>query len=183
MNILLAFTPFLVFVLFERLGGTFSGLVTAAVAAFAMIIRDQMRGRGSWKVLEIGTVLLFSGLALYVMATGDVWSISEVRLRVDAGLLAIVLLSLAIRTPFTLQYAREQSSRELWKEPAFVKANYKITLAWAAAFAVLVAADLLLIYKPELPVAIGVSATIVALAAAVRFTASYPNRIQVPSRN
>ena len=37
------------------------------------------------------------------------WSIVAVRLAVDIGLFLIVLVSLAVRRPFTIQYAREES--------------------------------------------------------------------------
>ncbi len=50
-------------------------------------------------------------------------------------MLAISLLSLAIRRPFTLQYAREVVDAETAALPGFLKANYVITSAWAAAFA------------------------------------------------
>jgi hypothetical protein len=36
-----------------------------------------------------------------------------VRLRVDAGLLLIVLITLLVGKPFTLQYAREQVPQDL----------------------------------------------------------------------
>ena len=44
-------------------------------------------------------------------------------------------LSIAIRFPFTLQYAREVVDAETAVLPGFIKANYIITWAWAAAFA------------------------------------------------
>src|SRR6185437_14343639 len=94
------------------------------------------------KVLEAGTMILFGGLAAYAFLANVVWSIPAVRLRVDAGLLLIVLISMMIRQPFTLQHAREQVARELWGEPAFLRTNYVITGVWAAAFVVMVAVDL-----------------------------------------
>ena len=42
---------------------------------------------------------------------------------VDAGVLAIALLSLAIRLPFTLQYAREAVDPEVTLLPGFLRAN------------------------------------------------------------
>ena len=56
-----------------------------------------------------------------------------VRLRVDGGLLLIVLISLAIRKPFTLQYAREHTPKERWNDPGFIRSNVIITVgvdAW-----------------------------------------------------
>ena len=129
-------------------------------------------------MLEIGTAILFGSLALYAVLDSPNWSIVGVRLRVDAGLLLIVLLSIAIRRPFTLQYAREQVDRGSWDTPEFVRTNYIITAAWAAAFVVMVIADLILLYAPDVPPRIGIIATILALVGAIKFTSWYPERQQ-----
>lgn len=93
---------------------------------------------------------------------------------VDAALLMIVLASIAIRRPFTLQYAREGVASEAWASPAFRHINDVLTAAWALAFAVMVAADLILVHLPGLPPRVGVVMTVLALAGAVRSTAWYP---------
>jgi hypothetical protein len=104
------------------------------------------------------------------------WSIFAVRLWVDAGLLVIVLVSLVLRRPFTLQYAREKVSRELWVSREFVRTNYILTAVWACAFVVMVAADLAMMYVPSLPRWVSIAATVVAIYGAYRFTAWYPER-------
>ena len=114
--------------------------------------------------------------ALYAVLGGPQWSIMGVRLRVDAGLLAIVLISMAVRRPFTLQYAREQVPQELWGSAEFIRTNYVITGVWALAFAVMVIADLILIYMPDLPHRYGIILTVVALYGAIKFTGWYPDR-------
>ena len=98
------------------------------------------------------------------------------RLRVDAGLLLIVLTSIALRRPFTLQYARESVPREFWDSPEFLRTNDVISAVWALAFAVMVAADLVMLYMPEIPQRAGIVATILALVGAVKFTGWYPDR-------
>jgi hypothetical protein len=45
---------------------------------------------------------------------------------VDVGLLVIVVVSMAMRSPFTLKYAREQVPAELWNKPDFLHTNYVI---------------------------------------------------------
>ncbi|MDB5413729.1 MAG: conserved rane protein of unknown function [Rubritepida sp.] len=176
MGIMLAFAPFIVFAIVDRLVGSTEGLVAGAVVSAALLLRDWLTPGRSPKVLEIGTVLLFGGLALYALLGGANWSIVGVRLRVDAGLLAIVLLSMAIGRPFTMQYAREEVAPEFWDSPEFRRTNYVITGIWALAFAVLVAADLVLLYMPEIPPRASIIATILALVGAVKFTGWYPGR-------
>jgi hypothetical protein len=176
MGILLAFMPFVVFAVIDRLVGPTAGLIAGAATSLGLLARDWASSERQPKVLEIGTVILFGGLALYALLAGPTWSIIGVRLRVDAGLLLIVLVSIALRRPFTLQYAREQVAREFWDSAAFIRANYTITAVWAVAFVVLVIADLVLLYVPSLPKSIGIIATVLALYGAVKFTAWYPDR-------
>lgn len=174
MNLLLAFSPFIVFVAIERLAGIPAGLAAGALVAAGLLMHDLLAPGRSPKILEIGTVCLFGGLTLLQLAIGAQWSIAEVRLRVDAGLLLIVLLSMVLRRPFSLQYARERVAQAHWDSPEFLRVNYVISAAWAVAFGVLVLADVVLAFVPALPHAIGIAATVVALAAASRFTGWYP---------
>jgi hypothetical protein len=183
MGILLAFAPFIGFAIVERLMGPVQGLVCGALIAIAMLLRDVLVARKSPKVLEVGTVLLFAGLAIYTILDGVSWSVLGVRLRVDAGLLLIALVSIAMQRPFTLQYARERTPSELWDRPEFIRANYAITIVWTLAFAVMVAADFVMLTLQEVPIYVGIIATIVALVAAIRFTTWYPEHLRRLPRN
>jgi hypothetical protein len=176
MGVLLAFAPFIVFAIIDRLIGPTEGLVAGTAVSAALLLRDWLSPNRAPKVLEIGTVILFGGLALYALLGGPTSSVFGIRLWVDAGLLLIVLVSLAARKPFTLQYAREKVAKELWDSPQFVRVNYVITWVWALAFAVMAIADILLVYVPGLPPRIGIIATILALVGAIKFTAWYPER-------
>jgi hypothetical protein len=99
-----------------------------------------------------------------------------VKLAVDVGLLLVVLFSLAVGRPFTLQYAREEAPQEVWNSPEFMRTNQVITLVWLGAFAVLIVADLILLYRPEVTHKVSVLLTIAALYGAFKFTTAYPNR-------
>lgn len=175
MSILLAFSPFLVFAIADRFVGTAYGLCGAAAVSLILIGREWISGR-SPKILEVGSAILFGGLAVYELAADTPWSLLGARLIVDIGLLGIVLLSIAIRRPFTLQYAREQVPPAFWITPTFVRTNYVIALAWAAAFVVVVICDVLMLYVPTIPLKADIVVTILAIYAAVKFTADYPER-------
>jgi len=86
------------------------------------------------------------------------------------------VISIAIRQPFTLQYARESVPQALWSSREFLRTNDVISAVWALAFAVLVAADFVLLTMPDLPPRFGIIATVLALVGALKFTAWYPNR-------
>jgi len=170
---LLAFAPFIAFAAIDRLVGPVEGMLAGFAVSAALLVRDWSQGRAA-KVLEIGTAALFGALACYALLADPAWSLMGVRLVVDSGLLLIVLVSMAIRQRFTLQYARERAAGQAQESREFVRTNYVITAVWALAFAIMVAADLVLITMPELPARFGIIATVLALVGAFKFTARYP---------
>jgi hypothetical protein len=117
----------------------------------------------------------YATLGCYFTLVDSSLSSSAVRLTVAAGVLAIMLISLAIRRPFTLQYAREVVDAETAGLPGFLKANYIITWAWAAASLLIVMADVLMIYVPGLPLWTGIAIAFAARNTAVYFTKWYPS--------
>lgn len=178
MGMLLAFAPFIAFAALHHFVGATEGLIAGAATSAALLLRDWATPGRSPKILEIGTAILFVALTLYSIFGDPAWSIVGVRLCVDLGLLLIVLASIALRQPFTLQYAREQTPAEVWSRPEFVRANYVITGVWGLAFIVFVIADLLLLYAPSLPPRVGILATVAAFVAAIKFTGWYPERMK-----
>jgi protein-S-isoprenylcysteine O-methyltransferase Ste14 len=115
---------------------------------------------------------------VYFLSAKPTWSVIGVRLCVDIGLLLIVLISLAVGKPFTLQYAREQVSRELWESPQFRRTNYVISGVWALAFALMVLAELAILFMPQLPRRVGIIVIVLALVGAVKFTGWYPEHVR-----
>ena len=178
MQLLLAFAPFIVFALIDRLVGSTPALAAGALTAAALVLRDHLRPGRSPKLLELGTAILFGGLAACALIARPDWSVIQVRLFVDTGLLLVVLGTLALGRPFTLQYAREQVPPDLWDSPAFLHTNYVITAVWALAFAVMVLAELALLYLPAMPPRVGIVAEILALVGAFKFTGWYPEHVR-----
>lgn len=177
MDMLLAFAPFIVYMILGRSLGITDGLSAAALTGLAMVIYGAWNKR-SLKVLEVGTVLLFGGLALYSHLFASHWQIPDVRLRIDGGLALVVLISIAIRRPFTLQYAREHCAPEIWSDPGFIRSNNVISGVWAIAFILMVAADLAMIYLPGLGRNIPIVVTVGAMYLAIKFTKWYPEHLR-----
>lgn len=175
MGILFAFAPFIGFALVDRLFGSFYGLAAGTAISLILIGKVVLTGRKP-KILETGSVALFGGLAIYVKLAGADLSIIGTRLLVDAGLLLIVVFSLVAGSPFTLQYAKETTPPAVWEQPRFKQINYIISAVWAAAFAVIVLADLALIYIPAIPAHYSMAVIIISLVAAFKFTQWYPDR-------
>jgi len=179
MNLLLAFSPFIAFALLERFAGVAWALTLAALVSLAIVARDVLSPARHVKLLELGSLVLFGGLAIVALASGANWPVLMVRLWVDVGLCAIVLGSVLIGRPFTLAYAKERVAPELWKTQRFERTNRTLSLVWFLAFVVLVLADLLMLYVPQVPLAVGVGITLASLVAAFRFSRWYPSRVAV----
>src|SRR3954469_18710876 len=150
MTIFLILAPFASFAALMLVASVAASLFTGAAIAAAIIGYEVLRGR-SVKMLAAGAVIMFSSLGCYICLIDGDWSATEVRLAVDIGTIAIALASIAIRTPFTLQYAREAVDAETMKLPGFLRVNYIISWAWIFAFVLMLIANLATIYVPSLP--------------------------------
>jgi hypothetical protein len=173
MTIFLILAPYGAFAALMLVTSAAVSLFASAAICLMVISYDAFRGR-SIKMLGAGSVVLFAALGAYVTLVDSSLSSSAVKLSVDAGVLAISLASLAIRQPFTLQYAREAVDAETAGLPGFLTANYVITWAWSFAFLLMVIANVLMIYVPGLPLWSGIAIAFAARNTAVYFTKWYP---------
>ncbi|MDO9062755.1 MAG: hypothetical protein Q7U92_27530 [Bradyrhizobium sp.] len=174
MMIFLILLPFGVFSLLMLVTPAETALFAAAATGLAVIAFDLIRGR-QLKMLGAGSVALFLGLGFYLALVDSSLSGSAIKLTVDAGVLAISLGSIAIRKPFTLQYAREVVDAETLGLPGFLKANYAIAWAWSACFLLMMTGNILMIYVPGLPLWAGIAIAFAARSTAVYFTKWYPD--------
>jgi len=163
-----------------------SRLELAAVLALGLAVVVFGLGRfrgGSVKILELADIVFFGGLAIVVALASDsqrewleLWS-GEIA---NIALAVIALGSIAIREPFTLQYARESAPREVWNTPEFLHVNYVITWAWAIAFVIGAASgfygDQVLDNSDNLWTGWVIQTAAIILA--IQFTQWYPDRAQ-----
>jgi hypothetical protein len=173
MTIFLILAPYGAFAALMLVTSAAVSLFAAAAICLMVMAYDAFRGH-STKILGAGSMILFLALGSYLTLVDSSLSGSAVKLTIDAGVLAISLASLAIRQPFTLQYAREAVDPETAKLPDFLRANYVITWAWSAAFLLMAVANVLMIYVPGLPLWSGLAIAFATRNTAVYFTRWYP---------
>jgi hypothetical protein len=173
-DIFLGLAPYVAFFVVLRMGTVEAAMWAAFAVAALVALYGRLRGRSA-KILEIGGVALFGLLALFTAVSHWEWSLTAVRLTVDLGLLAIVLVSIAVGRPFTMQYARERIEERYWQTPLFLAVNRRITWVWAAAFAVLVAAHVATLFF-SVPAWIDGVVAVAAFVYATAFTARYPEK-------
>ena len=173
MTIFLILAPYGAFALLMLVTSAFASLLAAAAACLAVIAFDMVRGR-SIKILTVGSVIVFAAVGGYVALVHPDMSTSAVKFAVDAGIFLVSLLSIVLRFPFTLQYAREVVDAETALLPGFMRANYLITWAWTGAALLMMIGNIALLYVPGLPLWSGLLVTFAARNSAVYFTKWYP---------
>jgi hypothetical protein len=169
-------SPYMAFTAMAYLASLTDSLMVAALVSLALNLADHMRGRVP-KAIGLLSTAMFAGMTIYFVFTETEWSGVEIRLALDFGIFAVALISIALRRPFTLQYARETTDEATQREPAFVQVNYVLTSVWATAMAAMMAIDVLAIYLPWLPLWAGLAVTFVLRSGAVQFTKWYPKRL------
>ncbi|MCK9688707.1 hypothetical protein [Scleromatobacter humisilvae] len=168
---LLAFSPFVAFLVGEHLLGVVPALCAGCAVAVALLVRGRLRGAREVNELEAGTALLFGALAVCASLVTDVaWSVGLVRLVVDGSLMLLVLAGAAVGRPFTLAIARARVTPERADTPAFLRLNRLVAVVWAGAFGVLAIADVVLILQPSWPLAIPIAISAGGLVGAFRIT-------------
>ena len=91
------------------------------------------------KLLDLAGIVFFAGLVvagLLVDEHGLRWLERWSGELSNVAIALIAIFSIAIRMPFTIQYARETVPREHWSSPQFLHINYTITWVWTGAFLV-----------------------------------------------
>lgn len=173
MQMLFGFSPILLFVIVSNVSISLALWISFA-AAFAVGMRTFLQKR-EIRILDAGNIVLFGGMTL-LTAVAQVKP-EAIKLTIDGGLMLVVLYSLAVKRPFTLPYAKEQTPEPIWGLPIFLQVNSTISAAWAAAFGVMTMADLAALLKfLSLPLAIAIG--LLALIGAIVFSVRYPSVVR-----
>jgi hypothetical protein len=173
---ILGFVPVVVFTLLMNISQDLA-IWAAFAAAFAVAIRDFLHEK-LIRLLDAGSVVLFGLLALYAGFVEPGLTVEMTRLIVNAGFLALALVSIVLRNPLTLQYAREQAPPDEWNTRRFLFTNYALTAFWAVAFGIMSAADAFANFHKDLPPAFEAAISLIVLIVAVGFTARYPAHVR-----
>ena len=125
---ILGFLPWILYWSLPAPWGPAGGLVGAAIIFGRQLLQKKP------KIMDGFSLSFFALAALMLHGLHSPWFARWEGVLVFATLALMALASLAARSPFTLQYAREDWPREYWREPLFIQTNVHITLAWALAF-------------------------------------------------
>ncbi len=137
-NPLVGLSPWILYAIVEGKGRLELSAALALGLAVVIVSANWLLG-SSPKMLEFSDVTYFAGLAVVVAFASsgtrawlELWG-GEVA---NVALVVIALGSILVRSPFTLQYAREDTPKEYWETPEFLRVNYLISWVWVVAFVV-----------------------------------------------
>ena len=173
MTIFLILAPYGAFAFLMLVTSATVSLLVSAVICLAVIALDVVRGR-SIKLLGAGSAVLFTAIGGYAALVDPALSMAAVKLAVDAGIFLISAISMLIRYPFTLQYAREAVPAETAAMPGFTRSNYIITGVWTVALLLMMIGNAAMLYVPGLPIWSSLVIAFAARNSAVYFTKWYP---------
>jgi hypothetical protein len=172
MNLIIGFSPFILFALLSRLSADLA-LWVAFAAAFVVTIRDFVESP-SLRLLDAGSFALFAALALVRGFLDPSLSLAAVRFIAEAFLFLVLGLSLLWKRPFSMAYARLDPREAAWPPHLFRKVNYLVSAAWTAAFLAMAVTDGAVAFEPRLPLYASIAVSVIALGLAVTFTLRYP---------
>jgi hypothetical protein len=172
MNLVAGFAPFILFALLSRLSPDLA-LWAAFAVAFVVTIRDFVESP-SLRLLDAGSLVLFALLALGRGFLDPNLSLVEVRFIAETSLFLLLGLPLALKRPFSVDYARLDPREASWPPALFLRVNYLVSAAWVGAFAAMAAADCAVTFDLGLPLYGSIAISLITLAMAVTFTLRYP---------
>ena len=134
MSYLRTFAPWIVFAVIPGGQWQWAALI-AALLSVATILRQTRGGLPlDAQIMECGTAAYFA--ALTVLAFADPHTgLHDYTAALASGALGLIGgVSLALRKPFTLGVAKQDTPRELWDHPVFIRVNMVISGVWTASF-------------------------------------------------
>ncbi|MGX1849101.1 hypothetical protein [Streptomyces sp. NPDC055299] len=175
MNYLRGFIPWLVFAGVSSAGwqwGALAGLVTAVV----LLLADRAAGLAlEHRLLEYGTIVFFAALGILAFTQPDS-GLKSYGSALSMGWLALIAwVSIAVRRPFTLGFARRMAPPGVWDTPLFRRINVVLTAAWASSFTLTAIAQAA-VSALGWSVVVSILIQLAGFILPVRFTAAYPER-------
>jgi hypothetical protein len=123
---------------------------TAASTA-AVIVALPSIARRNMKILDGVTILFFVTMTIAgILASAEDrdWMDTYASV-ISSGVLAVIALGSLAFIPFTEQYARESTPRQVWDQPAFKHVNRVLTLMWGLVFAAIAVVAFISVKAPS----------------------------------
>lgn len=131
-KLLLAFAPWIVFGLIS--GQSFFGLEIDMVVSIAIALILGYKTMKKWYILPWVTFTFFVLAFITIVLMKNIWVAQHMKILSYMVLVAVAWGSILVGLPFTMQYAKEEVDKSLWKTKSFIRTNQIITAFWGAIF-------------------------------------------------
>ena len=168
-RIVLGFSPWIAFGALQPLGGLWPAMV-ALLLSLALCALDHRRG--SLKAPELVAAAFFVILPA-LDPLGWSWPRENIGLVIHFVLAGMAFGSMALGSPFTLQYARDEWPRDYWHLPQFVAVNNAVTAVWGVLFLV---GGIAFGFGPQIGALVSMAATLTGIVASRRLPDWLANR-------
>ncbi len=130
---MLGFAPWLSFLIIAQ-GSLLRlkiGLIVALALSLVMGVTKLHRGLILWVGLAF-----FTSAAIAVVGFNNLWVAKHMGILANGALALGTWLTLALKRPFTLDYAKQHTDPSLWQHPVFIRTNVILTSVWGVAFTI-----------------------------------------------
>ena len=172
LTILLSFAPWIAYSLIT--GGTLASKEAAVITAVVLSVALNFDKLKKGFVLDWGTIIFFILLGGCIFLFPNLKFLQYTGIISDLVVALIVAISIILRKPFTIQYAKESVPKYLWQAKGFIKVNYTITFAWGVSFLLITLFQFFSMMKWWGPNA-HVIAEVIVYVLIIEFTKRYPS--------
>lgn len=146
LNLILGFVPWFLYLIIS--GNNLLQFKIAILAGLIASIVCQIPMLKKGFILSWGTTLFFLFMTVGVVLLNNSWIIQNADIISNGSLTLIVLISILVGKPFTLQYARELVPAEKWNNRVFIQINYLLSFIWLGMFLLGLCISLFRQYNP-----------------------------------
>jgi hypothetical protein len=175
LKMLLSFVPWLFFLIIahDSMFRLKLGIFVAAVLTVVMAVARLHRGVIMW----VG-ILFFTYAIVAVVFLNDTWAVHYMGALANGALAAGTWAGIALKRPFTLEYAREHTAPSLWKNPVFLRTNYFMTAIWGVVFTINAVLAWQRSIQPAMPGWVYETISYSLMVAAMFFSTWYPENLR-----
>ena len=127
-NLVLGFLPW--FIYFFGAGYGNKGLELGIIGAIISILIVNLKDKKIKNILDLCTIFFFVFLLIVGVILKHPWFVKNAYWFSTLILAIIILLTILIKKPFTINYAKESVPEEFWDSELFIKTNYFISISW-----------------------------------------------------
>jgi hypothetical protein len=177
MGIFIGFAPFIIYSVLVSNNTFEEAAVAALITSIVLNGWSLLQGQRP-KLLNLAMLGWFAILTVISLTGDDGWVAEWSYVISNVAIAAIILFTIVIGQPFTLEYAKETAPKELWDEPLFIKATRVIAWVWFLALVGMAISSYIATEQPADEMWWNWIVPIGLLIGAFKFTEAYPERLR-----